>query len=190
MSGGVRGAGWLVLLSRWRVNLATILVVPALLAARPDGPAILAWLPLVLAGVALRTWARGHMERDVYLARTGPYRHMRHPLYVGSFLIGVGLAGMTRSPWVVGGLLGLFLVMYVPKAIREEAFLTQKFGEAYVRYAAAVGPIFPHVHGPPIDADAHRFQWKRVFRRREWQTWLGVLAALVVLVVRAGYRPR
>src|SRR5262245_61775958 len=54
----------LTLLSRWRVNAGTVLVLASPLLARPSRASVLAWLPLVGLGVALRAWARGHMERN------------------------------------------------------------------------------------------------------------------------------
>lgn len=169
----------LVLLSRWRVNLATALFVPAVILAQPSVASIERFTGLVLIGVALRAWARGYLERHDYVTQAGPYARMRHPLYAGSFLIGLGFAAMCRSPVVVVLYAAGFVIMYVPKAIREERHLRTVHGGDYDRYAAAVPAVIPRLSRPELGTPASRtsWAWRRVMRHREWKTWLGVVAA-------------
>ena len=54
---------------------------------------------IVAAGEAVRFWACGHLVRNERLTRTGPYRLVRHPLYLGSLLIGPGSALLTQVWW-------------------------------------------------------------------------------------------
>ena len=46
------------------------------------------WLEIGMAvaavGVCFRLWASGYLEKNVRVARSGPYRVVRHPLYFGS----------------------------------------------------------------------------------------------------------
>jgi len=79
--------------------------------------------------------------------------------------------------------------MYLPKAAREEAFLAGKYGEAWARYARAVPAVVP-VPGrrAPRAAPPVRFSWKRVWRNREWQTWLGLLGALLAVWLHTLWR--
>jgi protein-S-isoprenylcysteine O-methyltransferase Ste14 len=171
----------LIALSRWRVQLGFCFAIAALCCARPTWHSYLIFLPLVLAGVGLRVWARGHLDRAERVCTGGPYRFMRHPLYVGSFFMGLGVTLMAL-PWgFVPLFVAVFLIMYVPKALREEAYLASRFGDAYATYASAVGAVFPRFErgasaeeGPPS-----RFEWRRVWRHREWHTWIGVAAVLV-----------
>ncbi len=167
------------MLSRWRVELAWLALL-ALPWAHPTRVSIAMGLPAVALGVALRIWARGHLRRAQEVTTGGPYALMRHPLYVGSFLIGVGFAtttGLVVLPLVVAC---AFVMMYVPKAMREEAYLRRRFGTAYADYARHVGAVLPSLtmSMPPSPS---RFTWRRVMRHREWRTWLGVAAALAAL---------
>src|SRR3954452_5183776 len=50
-----------------------------------DLPAM-AGLSIALAGLAVRSWAAGTLHKVRSLTTSGPYRHMRNPLYFGSFL--------------------------------------------------------------------------------------------------------
>lgn len=183
----------LILLSRWRVNAATVLVVGGFALARPTGTSIAECLPLLACGLGLRMWARGHIERNLYLTQTGPYAFVRHPLYIGSFLVTLGLVVMSRSGLVALLFVPVFLVMYIPKALREERFLRGTYGSAYDQYAAWVGAVLPRLHGKaPVSlfaAEVQGFSWRRVFQHREWQAWLGVLLALVAMWALTGNPP-
>jgi protein-S-isoprenylcysteine O-methyltransferase Ste14 len=176
----------LVLLSRWRIDLATVLAVPVLALAHPSRATIVWFSPLLVAGVALRVWARGHLERRARLTRTGPYAWVRHPLYVGSFLVGLALAAMTREPLLPPLFALLFVAGYWPKAVREEAYQRERWGAEWEEYAAAVGAVVPRlgVCAPVPQGDA-TFAWRRVLRHREWKTVAGVAAALGWLWFRA-----
>jgi protein-S-isoprenylcysteine O-methyltransferase Ste14 len=166
-----------VLLSRWRIEIGAFAAVGAILAASPTPWSMWTFMPLVATGVGIRLWARGHLDRAQRVCTSGPYAITRHPLYVGSFLIGLGFALMARewrlAPLYVAG----FAVLYVPKALREEAYLDERFAGDYGRYATHVGALPWTVRAagtePGVPA---RFQWARVRRHREWRTWVGVLA--------------
>jgi protein-S-isoprenylcysteine O-methyltransferase Ste14 len=177
----------LVLLSRWRIDAATVLVLAVLALAHPSRRAIVAYLPLVAAGVALRTWARGHLERQAHLTCTGPYARVRHPLYVGSFLMGLAFARMTGIAALPLLFAALFLGMYWPKVLREELHQRQRWGGEWDRCASAVGPLVPRLRpaGPGVSAPDRVFTWRQVVRHREWKTWLGVVALLAAFWLRA-----
>jgi len=174
----------LALLSRWRIEVAGAAAIPVIALADPTRGAILDCLPLLVAGLALRTWARGHLDRS-RLTSTGPYAYVRHPLYVGSFLMGLAITLMTRHPAVPLLFAIVFPAMYWPKVIREETFQRARSAADWDRYAAAVGSVLPRLHAPFVPDEPRRFTWRRVIRHREWKTWLGTAAALVVLWLRA-----
>jgi protein-S-isoprenylcysteine O-methyltransferase Ste14 len=179
---------WMIRLSRWRVDLAWlgILVLPF---ARPTAYSIAIALPLVAAGLGLRAWARGHLERARKVTQTGPYAYLRHPLYVGSFAIAMGFAVSARLPFLVPLVAVAFVVMYVPKAIREEAWMRSRFGREYDVYAERVGAILPRwPTRAPLGRDGAEGspqRWQRMIEHREWKTWAGVAALLALLCLQA-----
>lgn len=175
----------LEMLSRWRIELGFAGGFVAFALASPTRTTIALGLPFVVAGLAMRTWARGHLRRGKELAVTGPYAHHRHPLYLGSFLAGVGFAIMTGAP-VVAVLFPLgFAAMYVPKMLREEAWLRRTYGERYARYAADVPSLLPRLSRAQGVPDAWEFRWQLVRRHREWRTWLGAAALLSLFCLMA-----
>ena len=89
---------------------------------------------VAIAGEAVRIWAAGHLEKGREVTMSGPYRLTRHPLYLGSTLIGIGLVVASANWWVTALVLG-YLAVTLTAAIRtEEAHLTDKFGMAYPDY--------------------------------------------------------
>jgi hypothetical protein len=65
----------------------------------------------------------------------GPYRLVRHPLYLGWMLIAFGAAHMTRDRFAFAAISSIYLVVAVPW---EERSLRQSFGRAYEEYARTV----------------------------------------------------
>lgn len=173
------------ILSRWRIDAAWLGV--ALIAfTHPSRASIVEVLPLLTVALLLRLWARGHLERGLPLTQTGPYAYVRHPLYVGSFFLGLAFALMSRSRVLVALYSLAFLLMYVPKALREEAYLRARGGAAYVVYAARTGALLPRMPGRRARSAGDRtFAWRRVSHHGEWRTWLGVLALLALEWARA-----
>ena len=89
---------------------------------------------IAIGGECLRVWASGHLNKGREVAVSGPYRWFAHPLYVGSSIMGVGLA-VIADHFVVTGLIALYLVVTMSAAISsEEAFLRRTFGDRYDRY--------------------------------------------------------
>jgi protein-S-isoprenylcysteine O-methyltransferase Ste14 len=180
--------GLLTALSRWRIEVATVAVVPLLALAHPRPAELVGFLPVVGVGLALRTWAQGHLERRIYLTQTGPYAHIRHPLYVGSFLIGLGLSLMVHVTALPVVYACVFVVMYWPKMLREEHFQHARWGGEWQRYASRTGAVLPGLHAATSDEGSAQFAWSRVRRSGEWKTWLGALIMLTALVIRTHVR--
>lgn len=120
------GAGWLL-------GKAVPLALPAW-AIWPGGV-------LVLAGVGLAIWAERCFKAvgtaampwkpTTSIATAGPYRFTRNPMYLGLLAAQLGTGLMLREAWIVL-LAGLtFLVLHVGVVLREEAYLSAKFGAGY-----------------------------------------------------------
>ena len=108
---------------------------------------VLTWM-----GIGLAIWARYHLaeywsarvtiKEDHQLIRTGPYARLRHPIYSGLILATIGSA-LVIDQWRC--VLGLCLVVtgYCIKARKEEAMLTQQFGEAFREHQKHAGFLIP-----------------------------------------------
>jgi protein-S-isoprenylcysteine O-methyltransferase Ste14 len=74
---------------------------------------------LVVLGVIVRLWASGHIMKNKVLATGGPYAYVRHPLYVGNILLGVGFCVASGLWWSLPLFLAIMLIFY-PSTIRHE----------------------------------------------------------------------
>jgi protein-S-isoprenylcysteine O-methyltransferase Ste14 len=104
-----------------------------------------------VAGAWLRTWGSAYLGVDVMsdqamrsdrVVAAGPYRYMRNPLYLGSWLNTLALTLLMRPSGAVFTVLAL-VGFQVRLILAEEAFLRAKLGESYVDYCARVGRIWP-----------------------------------------------
>ncbi len=98
---------------------------------------------LVIPGIAVRMWASGHIKKNKELATDGPYAYVRHPLYVGNFLIAFGFA-LACGLWWALPLLVLFLAVFYPPAIRsEDDKLHRLFGEEWEQWNRVTRALLP-----------------------------------------------
>ena len=161
-------------LARRRVAIGFIAGLAAIWLSQPTPRTLLIGAAIAVLGEAMRIWAAGHLEKGREVTVSGPYRLTRHPLYMGSTMIGVGLAIASASV-IVAVLVAAYLVVTLTAAIAtEEAHLTAKFGEAYPEYrdgrAAGV---------------SRRFSVARAVRNREYRAMIGLAAVLALLSWKA-----
>ena len=175
-------AGVLELLARRRVTLSYVGALAYLLLARPRLPGLAAGAVVMLLGEGVRLWASGHIRKNQAVATTGPYARVRHPLYFGSAIIGVGLA-LAAGSWALGlALLAALGLLFGAAVRREERRLGERFTVEYAAYRQAVPAFVPRL--TPYDRGG-RFDWDGVKRHREWRAVLGLVAGLGVLGAKA-----
>ena len=160
-------------IARRRVALGFLCGAAALWLARPTRGSMIAGVAVASLGEALRIWAAGHLEKGREVTTTGPYRFTRHPLYMGSTIMGVGLVIAARSV-IVAVVVLAYLGVTLAAAIRsEEAHLTEKFGAAY-----------PEYRDGRVRSGPRRFSAARAIRNREYRALIGLLVALALLALR------
>jgi protein-S-isoprenylcysteine O-methyltransferase Ste14 len=180
-----RGGTWF---QRWRVPLGFACGVVFIFLAKPNLPVLVAGAGVSLMGLAIRAWAAGHIRKNAELATSGPYAYTRNPLYLGSFLLGLGFT-IASGRWVLAILFAaLFLGIYFPVMRVEASTLAELFGEAYVGYKKAVPLFFPRF--TPFrqeESGSIRFNSDLYMRYREYRAALGLLAAWGLLLLKAYY---
>src|SRR3954464_15635836 len=93
-------------LARWRVPLGYVLGVIAFWFTDPTAASLSIGAAVGALGEALRIWAAGHLEKGREVTTTGPYAFTRHPLYLGSSIMGARAA--IPAPSYVGAALVFF----------------------------------------------------------------------------------
>src|ERR1700735_3234919 len=102
------------LVARLRVASGFVLVLAFAWFSLPDLQSLAVGLPESLAGLLLRAWATGHLEKNIRLAESGPYAYVRNPLYLGTLLVAAGLVIASRR-WLLAALFTtVFVLIYLP----------------------------------------------------------------------------
>jgi protein-S-isoprenylcysteine O-methyltransferase Ste14 len=143
--------------------------------AAPTPTTLAAGSAVALAGEAVRIWAAGHLNKSREVTSSGPYRWTAHPLYLGSAVMGAGLA-LACGRLSVAAIIAAYLAVTLTAAVRrEEAFLRGAFGDRYDRYRVG-------------DVDvSRRFSLKLAIKNREYRAVIGLAAAILTLVLKASY---
>jgi protein-S-isoprenylcysteine O-methyltransferase Ste14 len=165
---------------RHRRNIGIPLVVLALFLSRFDLKLIPPSVFLVTLGELIRIWAAGHLRKEEVLTTGGPYRFVRNPLYIGSFLIAIGFALVSNSIWVWIIVLLYFLLVYVPVVLYEEKILREKFPE-YAQYASKVPRFFPTFQ--PFSPTT-TFSLQQGINNKEYNAVLGIIVAYLLMFLR------
>jgi protein-S-isoprenylcysteine O-methyltransferase Ste14 len=144
-----------------------------------------------LSGLAIRCATVGFVPRGTSgratsklnataLNTTGMYSLIRHPVYAGNFLIGLGVTLVWLDWWAPTIYLLCFCLYYERIMIAEEQYLERQFGEAFQQWARVTPPFLPW--------PSQRCHWKKPalpfslvsIVRREYSTFV------LVIVLHAG----
>lgn len=181
-------------LFRWRSYLPLLVLALIPLAILPSGPvpagpaAQNAWelfcLGVGLLGLVVRALVIGYAPYgtsgrnvDQQIADTlnvsGMYGMVRHPLYLGNYLMWLGAVLVMRVWWVAVLMTLIYWLYYERIMFREEEFLRGKFGAAYERWSVTAPPMVPRRLAwvrPGLT-----FSWRNVLRR-EYSGLFGLIA--------------
>jgi protein-S-isoprenylcysteine O-methyltransferase Ste14 len=174
-------------------RVLALLGIPALLLlARPTPAFFVPGVLVAAAGEGLRIWAAGHLRKNKDVITTGPYAHVRNPLYVGTFLVVLGflLASSSLEPpgvWVLAIGLPFFLLTfffyYLPYKCRvETARLERRFDDRARHYNESVPPFLPRLRRYP--GPSQRWQPHLIFENSEFGTLCAVFAGIAFLTVK------
>lgn len=150
-------------------------------------------LLVAAAGIAVRAMTIGYIangtsgrnttsQKASAINTTGLYSIMRNPLYLGNYLIFLGMSLLSQSWEVLAINTLLFAAEYVPIILTEEHFLLQRFGQTYRDYASRVPRFFPRLW---LWRKPNRpLNWRMILRREHDSLFSTVLAFMLIGLVR------
>ena len=163
-----------------------LLVLPFLWFAQPTTGGLAVGAVLAAVGLLIRGWAAGTIRKDKDLTTSGPYAYTRNPLYVGSFLVGLGVT-LAGGHWIWPALFfAFYLGVYGRTMSGETELLTELFGDHFVHYAENVPVLLPRLtryRADKLDAEGG-FRVSRYKRNNEWEALLGAGATLAFLATK------
>lgn len=165
----------------WRLIVVYALMALLFVVSAPTPWSLAVGIPLIVAGEALRIWACGHLVKNRRLTTTGPYAHVKNPLYVGTILISVGFCIAARAwPVLVAVVIGYYGYYFPRKKKIEGDRLRQIYGEAWVRYDASVPDLLPRPT-PYRSGDTTRFDGRLVFANSEHGTVMSIAVGFLLM---------
>lgn len=172
----------------WRVPLGFICAAIFIVFSRPTAATLAIGGAVACFGLLLRAWAAGHIRKNDALAIGGPYAYTRNPLYLGSFMIGLGFTIAAARP-ALAILFGLlFLSIYLPVMRVEASTLQQLFGSGYRDYAREVPLFLPRLMPYRNETAAPvGFKGSLYMRYREYEAAIGLLVIWGILLAKALY---
>jgi protein-S-isoprenylcysteine O-methyltransferase Ste14 len=109
---------------------------------------VLSSMGFVIRGIAVGTTPAGTSGRNLdqqaaVLNKTGIYSLVRHPLYLGNYLIWIGIVLYTMDFYFVIIVSLLFWIYYERIMFAEERFLEKQYGEEYLVWSVNVPAFIP-----------------------------------------------
>ncbi|MBX3148162.1 MAG: hypothetical protein KF785_15470 [Gemmatimonadales bacterium] len=190
-----RSGAWLFRYRSWIPPVVLVLLVFA--GAGRSEPAGLSragtavGLSVAALGLLFRAWVIGHapsgtsgknraLQVAASLSTTGPYSLVRHPLYLGNYLLWLGPA-LALGVWWAPVLISLLFALYYERIMFvEEEFLRRTFGPQYLDWAAQTPAFIPRLSC--WQPAALRFSLRTVLRQ-EYYAWFSTVALFVLLEV-------
>lgn len=146
-------------------------------------------LALVVLGTVVRAWGAGNLRKNQEVTRTGIYRMLRHPLYLGNLLIYLAFFLAFGNP-VLGSALFLVLLIPVhyPLMLQEEARLARDHPGQF-ESCRRTPRLLPNPLALPEALKTDRFSARQAWRNRAARSaWALVLLPLATEAVRAAQR--
>ena len=195
-------------LFRWR-SIVPLAAIPLILGvmlfdpqAEPAWADGIAWQSTCVAvsilGLLVRILTVGYVPHDTSrrstreqaaaeLNQTGMYSSVRHPLYLGNYLMFLGIA-MVPGIWWLAALITLAYALYYERIMySEEEFLRGKFGQEYIEWGNRTPAILPNFHlWKPA---ALPFSWRNILRR-EYASAFILVVAFTMLGMTDDFEPQ
>lgn len=140
-------------------------------------------LAVSLAGELIQVWSFGALVKNEALTARGPYVLVRNPMYLGRFVMMLGLILLLGNPYLTGTFVVLYYFYMVNRVGREERRLQGLLGEPYRDYCRRVNRFLPSLVRL-TDPAVWFLRWDVLVRNNgQWN----LLATLLLYVVLAIY---
>ena len=126
-----------------RQGIGLLLVAVCAYSARLNMGTVAIGMGIAVAGQLFRIYAAGFIHKNKQLATTGPYALVRHPLYLGNFLIMFGFTLAAANLYVTLAVLLFWLIWYPAAIAYEDSKLERIFGEEWRTWNKNIRAVIP-----------------------------------------------
>lgn len=172
---------------RIRVPAGFVLAPLLIIAAKPTPRSLFVGASVSIIGLLIRAWSSGYLKKNMELTTSGPYAYTRNPLYLGTFILGTGIAISSDAIWFVALFMALYLLIYVPVMFAEAETLRKLFPADYNQYGRSVPLFLPRLTpycATKNESVIRRFALSQYAKHREYRAALGLVAVYALLVAK------
>lgn len=138
---------------------------------------------VAIVGELIQMWATSHLHKDTKFTISGPYSHVRNPMYFGRFFVGLGIFIMTGNLYLIVGFIVLYSIYGNLRVRREERRLCEIFAPNYQDYCSEVHRWMPRLK-PYSKSETRRAKWSQVCANHEQIVAFGILVVLALIYLR------
>lgn len=138
-----------------------------------------------MVGQLIQLWSFASLDKNRDLACNGPYALVRNPMYLGRFLIVLGIVMLFGSGWAILAYAVAYYFYMVNRVKREEAHLAPLLGAPYADYCASVRRFVP---GRPYrGASVGYWSWDLLRQNHGWVNLGATLALWGAVALRVAF---
>ena len=143
------------------------------------------WYGSVVAifGQLIQTWAGSHLHKDIVFTISGPYSHVRNPMYIGRFFLMLGFVIMIWQPYITAAFVLLYALYAHMRVNREEDRLKEIFAPNYQHFCGEIGRWLPRLK-PYSKSESRRASWTAVQENHEEIHLVALLVVLAAIYLR------
>ena len=146
-----------------RQGIGLLLVAVCANFAKPDLGTVAIGLAMAGVGQVFRIYAAGFIHKNKQLASNGPYALVRHPLYLGNFLILIGFTLAAANLYVAVVVFLFFLIWYPAAIAYEDSKLERIFEDEWREWSKGIRALIPG-----------RFRWADL-KAEGWDTYQSLI---------------
>lgn len=135
--------------------------------------------------IGLEYIVRGGRNRQVYadkLVQGGVFAHCRNPLYLGNYLILLGVGIAANSVLFLCVAIPFFTFAYWAIIAAEESYLRSKFGMEFDEYCLKVNRVIPKWKGFAETFRGMHFNWRRLVTKEYGSAFIWMAAVIMVVL--------
>jgi protein-S-isoprenylcysteine O-methyltransferase Ste14 len=167
------------------------LIILTIIFAHPSRSSFCLGFLIAAIGEAIRIWAVGYagsitrateVGAGASLVTAGPYAQVRNPIYLGNFLISLGLCIAAFVLWIIPIFLLGYVIQYFSIVRAEEEHLKKRFGALYESYLEHVPRFIPSLKNYDKVSE-HKFSIRQALKS-EKRTFAAIVLTFGVVAVR------
>lgn len=144
-------------------------------------------LTIAIIGQLIRIWSAGYLHKQEEVTACGPFAYVRNPLYVGTLVMGLGYCIISAQWWAFIVAYILYLGIHWPTILSEENYLSNKFGEEYIRYCHAVPRLIPRLT-PCREFPSAAFSRDLLMENHEYRSMIGMVLLAVLFGLKLVFK--